>query len=121
MASALAPLTVSDTVVPPGMTLSCRSRTQKEIPTAELCPPTGTVAGTGERGPNFSLALEEGAEVSVDVAVVVPGTKRPDGSFLPRIVWEQSSSHAQVEAPTAAQFTVDGFLLELRKLQDKKK
>jgi hypothetical protein len=81
---------------------------------------TTTAAGAGERGPNFSLALDEDAEVSVDVTVVVPGTKLSNGSFVPRIVWESSSPHTQVEAPAAARFTVDGFLWELKKLQEKK-
>jgi len=76
--------------------------------------------GGGERGPNFALALDDDAEVSVDVTVVVPGTKQANGSFVPRVVWESSSPHAQVEAPAAARFTVDGFLWELKKLQDKK-
>jgi len=81
---------------------------------------TSTGSGAGERGPNFSLALDDDAEVSVDVTVVVPGTKQANGSFVPRVVWESSSPHAQVEAPAAARFTVDGFLWELKKLQDKK-
>jgi hypothetical protein len=81
---------------------------------------TSTASGLGERGPNFSLALDEDAEVAVDVTVVVPGTKQANGSFAPRVVWESSSPHAQVEAPAAARFTVDGFLWELKKLQDKK-
>jgi len=81
---------------------------------------TSTASGAGERGPNFSLALDDDAEVSVDVTVVIPGTKQPNGTFVPRVVWESSSPHAQVEAPAAARFTVDGFLWELKKLQDKK-
>ena len=79
-----------------------------------------TGSGAGERGPNFSLALDDDAEISVDVTVVVPGTKQANGSFSPRVVWESSSEHAQVEAPAAARFTVDGFLWELKKLQEKK-
>ncbi len=79
-----------------------------------------TNSGGGERGPNFSLTLDENAEVSVDVTVVVPGAKQPNGSFVPRVVWESSSPHAQVEAPAAARFTVDGFLWELKKLHEKK-
>ena len=81
---------------------------------------TSTASGGGERGPNFSLALDDDAEVSVDVTVVIPGAKQPNGTFVPRVVWESSSPHAQVEAPAAARFTVDGFLWELKKLQDKK-
>jgi hypothetical protein len=81
---------------------------------------TSTASGQGERGPNFSLNLDEDAEVAVDVTVVLPGTKQTNGSFAPRVVWESSSPHAQVEAPAAARFTVDGFLWELKKLQDKK-
>ena len=81
---------------------------------------TSTGSGSSERGPNFSLVLDEDAEVSVDVTVVIPGGKQPNGTFVPRVVWESSSPHAQVEAPAAARFTVDGFLWELKKLQDKK-
>jgi hypothetical protein len=81
---------------------------------------TSTGSGAGERGPNFSLALDDDAEISVDVTVVVPGIKQANGSFAPRVVWESSSPHAQVEAPAAARFTVDGFLWELKKLQEKK-
>ena len=81
---------------------------------------TSTGTGSGERGPNFSLALDEDAEVSVDVTVVVPGAKQANGIFIPRVVWESSSPHAQVDAAAAARFTVDGFLWELKKLQDKK-
>jgi hypothetical protein len=82
---------------------------------------TSTDSGSGERGPNFSLALDEDAEVSVDVTVVVPGKKQANGTFVPRVVWESSSPHAQMDAVAAARFTVDGFLSELKKLQDKKK
>jgi hypothetical protein len=81
---------------------------------------TSTASGAGERGPNFSLALDDDAEVSVDVTVVIPGAKQQNGTFVPRVVWESSSPHAQVEAPAAARFTVDGFLWELKKLQSKK-
>jgi hypothetical protein len=80
---------------------------------------TSTGTGGGDR-PNFALALDDDAEVSVEVTVIVPGTKQANGSFVPRVVWESSSPHAQVEAPAAARFTVDGFLWELKKLQEKK-
>ena len=79
-----------------------------------------TAEGTGDRGPNFSLLLDAEAEVSIEVLVLVPGDRRPDGSREPRLVWEASSPNAQVEAAPAARFTVDGFLWELRKLREKK-
>ena len=71
-------------------------------------------------GPNFSLLLDSEAEVSIDVIVVVPGTPLADGTRMPRIVWEASSPNAQVEARSAARFTVDGFLWELKKLRPKR-
>lgn len=79
-----------------------------------------TTQGTGDRGPNFSLVLDAEAEVDIEVLVLVPGDRRPDGSRTPRLVWEASSPNAQVEAAPAARFTVDGFLWELRKLREKK-
>jgi hypothetical protein len=75
--------------------------------------------GGGDRGPNFSLLLDPEAEVSIEVSVLVPGAKNADG-LRPRIVWEASSPNAQVEAASAARFTVDGFLWELKKLREKK-
>ena len=71
-------------------------------------------------GPNFSLLLDSEAEVSIEVIVVVPGTALADGTRMPRIVWEASSPNAQVEARSAARFTVDGFLWELKKLRPRR-
>jgi len=71
-------------------------------------------------GPNFSLLLDSEAEVSIDVIVVVPGTPLADGTRMPRIVWEASSPNAQVDARSAARFTVDGFLWELKKLRPRR-
>ena len=79
-----------------------------------------TTQGTGDRGPNFSLLLDAEAEVAIEVLVLVPGEKRPDGTREPRLVWDASSPNAQLEAAPAARFTVDGFLWELRKLREKK-
>lgn len=79
-----------------------------------------TAQGTGDRGPNFSLVLDTEAEVSIEVVVLIPGTKRTDGTRMPRIVWEASSPNTQIEAAAAARFTIDGFLWELRKLREKK-
>ena len=76
------------------------------------------VEGRGDRGPNFSLLLDPEAEVSIEVFVIVPGGSREDG-LHPRIVWEASSPNAQIEAASAARFTVDGFLWELKKLRKK--
>ena len=82
-----------------------------------------TVASTEseDRPPNFSIALDPSTAVAVEVMVVVPGSKRSDGTRRSRVVWESSSSNAQVEAESAARFTVDGFLLELSKLKDTEK
>ena len=79
-----------------------------------------TAQGTGDRGPNFSLLLDSEAEVSLEVLVLVPGAMQPDGTHMPRIVWDASSPNTQIEAAAAARFTIDGFLWELKKLRDKK-
>ena len=79
-----------------------------------------TGQGTGEQGPNFSLLLDAEAEVAIEVLVLVPGTRRPDGTRMPRIVWDASSPNTQTEAASAARFTIDGFLWELKKLRAKK-
>jgi hypothetical protein len=77
-----------------------------------------STAGKSEERPNFNLNLDPDAEVSIDVTVVVPGSKQADGSTRPRVVWEASSPNTQTEAASAARFTVDGFLWELKKLKD---
>jgi hypothetical protein len=74
-----------------------------------------TAEGRGDRGPNFSLLLDPEAEVSIEVSVVVPGA-----GGRPRLVWEASSPNAQVEAVSAARFTVNGFLWELKKLRERR-
>jgi hypothetical protein len=74
---------------------------------------------SGERPPNLSLALDPSTVVAVDVRVLVPGAKLPNGAIHPRVVWESSVANAQVEAQYAARSTVDGFLWELSKLKDK--
>lgn len=79
-----------------------------------------TRQGEGDRGPNFSLLLDAEAEVSIEVLVVIPGSQQSDGSRLPRVIWEAFSPNAQVEARSAARFTVDGFLWELKKLRERK-
>jgi hypothetical protein len=71
--------------------------------------------GTGERAANFTLALDPETEVSVDVSVLVPGKKQANGTFVPRVVWDASYTHTQMDVPTSARFAVDGFLTELRK------
>jgi hypothetical protein len=81
---------------------------------------TTTAQGAGDNGPNFSLVLDPDSEVSIEVLVLVPGEKQPDGTRAPRLVWEASSPNTQVEAAPAARFTVDGFLWELRKLREKR-
>ena len=79
---------------------------------------TTATTENADRPPNFSFALDSSTAVAVDVFVVVPGSKRSDGTMRPRVVWEYSSSDAQVEAEPAARFAVDGFLWELSKLKD---
>jgi hypothetical protein len=74
---------------------------------------------SGERPPNLSLALDPSTAVAVDVRVLIPGTKLPNGAVHPRVVWQSSVANAQVEAQYAARSAVDGFLLELSKLKDK--
>ena len=71
-----------------------------------------------DRPPNFSTALDPSTAISVEVVVVVLGSKRSDGSMRSRIVWESSSSNTQVGPESAARFTVDGFLWELSKLKE---
>jgi len=78
-----------------------------------------TGQGNGDRGPNFSLLLDTEAEVSIEVIVVVPG-RESNGTRAPRIVWEASSPNTQGEAISAARFTVDGFLWELKKVRQKR-
>jgi len=73
-----------------------------------------------ERPPNFSVALDPDAEISVEVTVLVPGAKLPAGLFKPRSVWQVSSPNVQLEAGAAARFVVDGFLWELKKIRDGK-
>ena len=74
---------------------------------------------SSERPPNLSLALDPSTVVAVDVLVLVPGSKLPNGAIHPRVVWESSIANAQVEAQYAARSTVDGFLWELSKLKDR--
>ena len=80
---------------------------------------TAATTDSGDRAPNLSLALDPSTAISVDVMVLVPGTKRSDGTNRPRIVWEASVTNAQVEAQSAARSTVDGFLWELSRLKAK--
>jgi len=74
---------------------------------------------SGDRPPNLSLALDPSTAIAVDVIVLVPGSKRSDGTFRPRVVWESSVTNAQVEAQSAARSTVDGFLWDLSKMKEK--
>ena len=73
-----------------------------------------------ERPPNLSLALDPSTAVGVEVLVLIPGSKRPDGTIHPRVVWESSIENAQVEAQAAARSAVDGFLWELSKVKHQK-
>ena len=80
---------------------------------------TSASTDSGDRPPNLSLALDPSTVIAVDVQVLVPGSKRPNGAIQPRVVWASSISNAQVEAQSAARSTVDGFLWELSKLKQK--
>lgn len=72
-----------------------------------------------DRPPNLSLALDPSTAIALDVMVLVPGSKRADGTMRPRVVWEFSVANAQVEAQAAARSTVDGFLWDLSKVKEK--
>jgi hypothetical protein len=74
---------------------------------------------TGDRLPNLSLALDPSTAVAVEVMVLIPGSKRPDGTSRSRVVWESSIANAQVEAQAATRSTVDGFLWELSKQKER--
>jgi len=81
---------------------------------------TASPANTEERPGNFSVALDPESEIGVEVTVLVPGTKLADGSFKPRLVWQNGSANVQTEAAPGATFVVGGFLWELKKLKDAK-
>ena len=74
---------------------------------------------TGDRLPNLSLALDPSTAVAVEIMVLIPGSKRPDGTSRSRVVWESSIANAQVEAQAATRSTVDGFLWELSKQKER--
>lgn len=74
---------------------------------------------TSDRLPNLSLALDPSTAVAVEVMVLIPGSKRPDGTSRSRVVWESSIANAQVEAQAATRSTVDGFLWELSKQKER--
>ena len=74
---------------------------------------------TGDRLPNLSLALDPSTAVAVEVMVLIPGSKRTDGTSRSRVVWESSIANAQVEAQAATRSTVDGFLWELSKQKER--
>jgi hypothetical protein len=82
-----------------------------------------TVALPGPDSPrsaNFSVVLDQDEEVSVEMIVLVPGGKQPDGTFRSRSVWEGYSPNVQMGALAGSRFVVDGFLWELKKIREKK-
>ena len=82
---------------------------------------TVSLPGTdGARPSNFSVVLDQDEEVSVELTVLVPGAKLPDGTFRPRSVWQGFSSNVQMGALAGSRFMVDGFLWELKKTREKK-
>jgi hypothetical protein len=72
------------------------------------------------RPANFSVVLDQDEEVSVEMTVLVPGGKLPDGTFRSRSVWEGFSPNVQMGALAGSRFVVDGFLWELQKIREKK-
>jgi hypothetical protein len=82
-----------------------------------------TVAVPGPDSPrsaNFSVVLDQDEEVSVEMTVLVPGGKQPDGTFRSRSVWEGFSPNVQMGALAGSRFVVDGFLWELKRIREKK-
>jgi len=69
---------------------------------------------------NFSVVLDQDEEVSVEMTVLVPGGKLPDGTFRSRSVWEGFSPNVQMGALAGSRFVVDGFLWELQKVRERK-
>jgi hypothetical protein len=92
--------------------------------TADFAVIVKAAASTGgaetEHPANFSVSADADSEISVDVIVLMPGTKLPDGTFRSRSVWQVSSPNVQMEAGAGARFVVSGFLWELNKLRSSK-
>ena len=83
---------------------------------------TVSLPGTDSPRPaNFSVVMDQDEEVSVELTVLVPGGRLPDGTFRSRSVWQGFSSNAQMGAMAGSRFMVDGFLWELKNIRDKKK
>ena len=82
------------------------------VSTEEASEPTRT---------NFSLTLDAETATAVEVTVLIPGSKRSDGSVRPRQVWQELSPNGQTEPTAASRFVVDGFLWEFKKLTESKK
>ena len=88
---------------------------------AVLVRTTVSVPGIDSPRPaNFSVVLDQDEEVSVEVTVLVPGAKQPDGTLRSRTVWESFSSNVQMGVLAGSRFAVDGFLWELKKVREKK-
>ena len=81
---------------------------------------SSAVGTENEHPANFSVSSDSDSEISVDVTVLVPGAKLPDGTFKSRSVWQVSSPNVQMEAGAGARFVVSGFLWELSKLRTAK-
>jgi hypothetical protein len=79
-----------------------------------------TSGAESEHPANFSVSADADSEISVDVIVLMPGTKMADGTFRSRSVWQVSSPNVQMEAGAGARFVVNGFLWELNKLRTAK-
>jgi hypothetical protein len=77
-------------------------------------------AGASSVG-NFSLNLEPGVHIPLDVTVLTRGTMTRNGSYRPRIVWSMSSPNVQGEPGPAAVFAVDGFIDLLKQARGEKK
>jgi hypothetical protein len=70
---------------------------------------------------NFSLNLEPGIHVPLDVTVLTRGAMTRAGAYRPRIVWSMSSQNVQGEPGPAAVFAVDGFIDLLMRVRGERK
>jgi hypothetical protein len=77
--------------------------------------------GTGAGGGNFAASLDPNVETPLEILVLVRGTMQRDGGYRPRVVWELSSPNVRGEAAPAAEFALDGFISQLKKLRGENK
>jgi hypothetical protein len=70
---------------------------------------------------NFSLNLEPGVTVPLEVTVLTRGAVTRNGTYRPRVVWSMASQNVQGEPGPAAVFAVDGFIDLLKQVRGEKK